>query len=164
MVFRRALESLVRHWKQAGTGFSPPGAPFVVSHAIWVDNIWLFHSDLEKLKEMIVQTTGALRAHGFDWKQSSLELLPNANVDPPESWELPGPAGFTVCTVDSMKVLGTLLDRGGSTAASVEHRLALAAKAFYSGRMALCDRRASAEQRIRGFMAGVGGCVLFSSE
>ena len=71
---------------------------------------------------------------------------------------------FDIPVVDKMLVLGTMLDREGSTATSMEYRFSQAAKCYWSHSKTLEARGGGISHKLRGFSSAVGGTLLHGSE
>ena len=67
------LEPLVHSWVSRGFGFQLDS--HFVSHLIWCDNIFLFASQQDQLRQMTAELTDAIVQYGFTWKPSSLMCM-----------------------------------------------------------------------------------------
>ena len=82
-VMDNMLEPLVVSWSMRKMGFclQPDGKDAIYfSHAVWADNIVLFAASLSMMQTMVHELTLSVTSRGFDWKASSLEVLPSGSL------------------------------------------------------------------------------------
>ena len=138
LVVEYLLRDTTQAWSRRGWGCSLlQGSP--VSHLIWCDNIWLLADSRETLEAMIAETTAAIYAGGFSWKESSLQVMGggDAVTDTLGNVVCRGREGImTFTAVDRMLVLGEMIDNHGSTATSIDYRLGNAESNFWANSQA----------------------------
>lgn len=164
-IMMEALASaLVASWRKRGFGFTLDGIHFV-THAVWADNWFLMAKSEDEARIMVAELTAQIYEKGFVWKPSSLECLTHAGQETPLDFYVEPPVGekLHMKAVDSLVALGVLLDRTGSTEASVNHRMAQADKAFYKHLRAISNPAAGVQERLLAFMSTSAQALLYTT-
>eukprot|EP00973_Karenia_brevis_P049136 6815139-Karenia_brevis.AAC.1 len=117
------MEPLAKRWEEQGYGFKVEDGSNI-HHLVWADNLFVIAASAEQGLDMMVELTKEFYSHGFSWKQGSLQAmfsksLPGTNME----YEIETFGAFDVPAVTEMEVLGAMLDRSGSSEASMNHRL-----------------------------------------
>ena len=164
IILESVLAELIASWTSRKFGFALDGAHYI-THCIWADNFFLLADSAEEAQLMMVELSEVIYRHDFRWKPNSLECLSNADVKEPLDFDFVSPAGeeLHVRAVDELTALGVHLDRNGSTACSVTHRMAQADKSFYKHLRVLRDVRGGIEKRLRSFHNAVGQTLVYNS-
>eukprot|EP00973_Karenia_brevis_P056649 7880802-Karenia_brevis.AAC.1 len=164
MVVESAVSEVVCHWRRRRLGFTLNNEEFI-THATFADNFFLFAKTKHEAMQMVQELTDAVHAKGFDWKPSSLECLPSLNTPKPRGLSLTTLTGQSINfkIVDEMITLGVLLDRRGSTEASLGFRMAQADKVFYKHSKVLSNPRGSMKDRLEAFHNTAVQTLLYNS-
>ena len=121
--------------------------------------MFLLAKSADEAKQMARDLTTVLYTKGFRWKASSLECFAAANVDP-LSFTVHCPTGeaLKVKSADQIVALGVLLDRVGSTEASIDYRMVQADRMFYKHAAILSNRYGGLLARLRAYCQSVVPC------
>ena len=146
LVVESAMEELTRWWDFWEMGFQMDGGSDgeeLFHHVTWFDNIFLVASDVDTFAAMAQQLTDCMYSVGFQWKSSSLEILTGGTM-------IHSPVQVSIHTqgheimhfkqVEQLLTLGVMLDGGGSTIASLEHRLERGEACFWANAKAFRSR------------------------
>jgi len=163
-LLENTLASLARQWRQMGWGAKLDDAGNLrVAQVTWADNIFIFSNCISQLQTMVQELTNALYAIGLRWKRESLELMVtdlqpiggrNLHVVTPD------------CEIlhyeekDQTIILGTKLDRYGTTIVSMDFRLLQAEKAFWATSRNLC-KPGSIRDKLDAWEAVIGSVAIF---
>ena len=155
-VLDHAIGPCARRWKEEGRGFKlredyrrlktarmerlqedqAIDQGIAISHQVWADNFYAYGGTGGELRHILQDATDSLEEKGLFWKQSSLEVIAGtfSELQPGSVMRVQSRLGhvWDFRIVSSMEVLGVLLDRAGSSMASVRHRIAKATKHFYA--------------------------------
>eukprot|EP00974_Lingulodinium_polyedra_P007443 707313-Lingulodinium_polyedra.AAC.1 len=114
------MEDLAHHWREQGQGFVlkdfDGNTEGMISHAVWADNIWLVSSRLDSVTDMFEKLTSAFDNIGFQWKESSLQIMATPGALLRSYVEVGPPLQRTrIPVVHNMACLGSVLPRDGGT-------------------------------------------------
>lgn len=164
LMLEDACSDLVEEWNRKQYGFTLDDQHFL-NHAVWADNFFLFAKTPEEAETMVTELSIALYRKGFKWKPSSIECLSSANVAKQLAFSFKAPDGTSleVKAVDHLIALGVLLDRCGSTEASLGHGIARADKAYYLHVRVLSKQAAGVSERLHAFLGSAGQALLYNA-
>ena len=140
-------------WRESGYGVQLHDS--VYSHCVWADNVWLFSHDAATTQRMAASFTSMLAEHRLFWKPSSLQVMSSIPQNA-QSFDLnDGCHTMSVQPVESMEILGNIVDRSGNANTLVEHRLVKAMSAFWAQKALYCDKTSSLAKRFERYSSQV---------
>lgn len=164
MVVESALEQVIEKWRALKFGFTLDDRHFT-THAVWADNFFIVAKTLDEGIAMVRDLTSAVYEKRFVWKPLSLEYICSENCEAPETLEIAVSDTTTLQLTCQERIiaLGVLLDRRGSTEASLDYRFVQADKAYYKHQKTLSDPRGSLPMRLQAFRANVVQTLLYNA-
>ena len=157
-----ALEKVIAAWVYRGWGFQLDG--FVVTHAIWADNIILFCRDRCQLETMIKELGAAITEAKLQWKDSSLKILACGNAVgrlPVVSSKI-GSTEYRYEAVTLLNILGDLFHGQGGSMVSVDHRQQRADALYYKHRPLLRSRGPLGPRLMAWYSSPATSCIYAS--
>jgi hypothetical protein len=130
---------------------------------IWADNIYLVASSVSQLLSMFDDVSECIYVGKLKWKTTELEYTTGSNIPSCGNRLKILPDGETaeIKFAEEIVVLGTNLDRRGSTPASMNHRL-IKAEGCYGGMASLLkDRGTPGKERLDAWSRGPVSSALY---
>ena len=130
----------------------------------WADDIYLYGCSVDMCSRMFAILTEEIQALKLSWKLHSIQILDSTAVGalPCELQGINSCGTFSISSRMCLDILGTRVDRTGSTKCTMNHRASKLFVSWSQVRSQFCSRRVTLALRLREFFEVLGRAFLFN--
>jgi hypothetical protein len=142
-------------FRQSNLGFvlaNPIGPPSLLTGLFWADDMYLIAADMKTAQKMFEILSIEILALSLSWKKDSLEVMCNIDIGANTSVFWPCCFGdLEIISKEKLEILGTSIDKIGSTVGSMNHRAQQLFSSWATSREHYVSRRIPLLLRVQKF-------------